>query len=98
VHDDLVRPYLGDSLAVVLVYLSLRAVIPWRVLPALVAALLFAVAVELGQLFHLIDVVGLRGNRLAGFVLGGYFDVRDLACYALGAACALAVESAPKAV
>jgi hypothetical protein len=93
VHDALIRPYIGDSLAVILVYLSLRAVTPMSVIQALVGALLFAFAIEFGQMFHLIDRLGLRGNRIAGFILGGYFDVKDLAAYIAGAVLALVIES-----
>lgn len=93
VHDQLIRPYIGDSLAVILLYLGLRAVTPMRVLQAALTALAVAFAIEFGQMFHLIDILGLRGNQIAGFILGGYFDVRDLGCYVVGAVLALMVES-----
>ena len=93
VHDQLIRPYIGDSLAVILLYLGLRAVTPLRVVPALMTALIIAFAIEFGQMFHLIDTLGLRGNRIAGFILGGSFDVKDLGCYVAGAMVALIVES-----
>ena len=92
VHDALIRPYIGDSLAVILVYLSLRAVTPLRIGPAVLTALAIAFAIEFGQMFHLIDALGLRDNRIAGFILGGYFDVKDLACYAAGALAILIIE------
>ena len=92
VHDAVIRPYIGDSLAVILLYLGLRAVTPMRVLQAALTALAIAFAIEFGQLFHLIDMLGLRGNRIAGFILGGYFDVKDLGCYAAGAMIILFIE------
>jgi hypothetical protein len=92
VHDQLIRPYIGDSLAIILLYLTLRAVMPLRVLPAVALALAIAFAIEFGQMFHLIDALGLRGNRIAGFILGGYFDVRDLGCYAAGVVVVLIIE------
>jgi hypothetical protein len=97
VHDAVIRPYIGDSLAAVLLYLALRAVTSLRVLPAVVLALTIAFAIEFGQMFHLIDAVGLRGNQIAGFILGGYFDVTDLGCYVAGAAAVLVVENLRKA-
>jgi len=96
VHDALIRPYIGDSLAVILAYLSLRAITPLRVGPAVLTALAIAFAIEFGQMFHLIDALGLRGNRIAGFILGGYFDVKDLAAYVAGAVAALLVETSRK--
>ena len=92
VHDALIRPYFGDCLAVILVYLSLRAITPLRVGPAVLTALAIAFAIEFGQMFHLIDALSLRGNRIAGFILGSYFDVKDLACYAGGALVVLIIE------
>lgn len=93
VRDSFVRPYLGDVLAVVLVYLGLRAVTRLGVVGALTATLAIALAIELGQLFGLIDALGLRGNRLAHVVLGGSFDPKDLVCYAAGAVVIAVAES-----
>lgn len=93
-RDDFVRPYLGDVLAVTLIYLGLRAAT--RLTPLVVAgvALSLAVAIELGQLIHVLDAVGLGGNRLARIVLGGVFDLRDILCYLVGAILALGVDTA----
>ena len=92
VHDQLVRPYIGDILAVVLVYLGIRAVMDISVGRALIAACIIAVVIEFAQLFHLLEALGLSHNRLARIVLGGVFDVKDLVCYAFGAVAVLMVE------
>jgi len=91
-RDDFVRPYLGDVLAVALVYLALRAMTRLDPLGAAGVALVVAVAIELGQLVHVLDAVGLGGNRLARVVLGGVFDPRDIACYLVGAVAALGLD------
>jgi len=93
-HDRVIRPYVGDSLAVVLVYLGLRTVTPLSVRTAVVAALAIAFAIEFGQYFHLVDRLGLGHNRIARMVLGTVFDVGDLGCYVAGAAVVWAVEAA----
>ena len=92
VHDDVVRPYIGDSLAVVLVYLALRTVTPLRVLPAVATAFAIACAIEVGQYFHLVDMLGLGSNRLARIALGTTFGLTDFVAYAGGAACVLAID------
>jgi hypothetical protein len=97
VHDDLVRPYLGDSLAVVLVYLALRTVAPLRLVPAVATAFAVACAIEIGQFFHLVDLLGLGTNRLARTVLGTTFGLADFAAYAGGALCVLAIEGVREA-
>jgi hypothetical protein len=94
VHDGLIRPYIGDVLAVVLVYCALRAITPLRLLPAIILTLAIALAIELAQLFNLLDALGLRSNRIAATVLGGSFDWLDLAAYAAGALAVAAVELA----
>ena len=85
VRDAFVRPYLGDVLAVALVYAALRAVTPLRLVAALGVTLGIAFAIEFAQLFGLLGVLGLGDNRLARIVLGGVFDVADLAAYVAGA-------------
>jgi len=96
VHDSIVRPYIGDSLAVMLVYLALRAVTPLRVVPAVATAFAIACAIEVGQYFHLVDLLGLGSSRVARIVLGTTFGLTDFVAYAGGAVCVLAVEAVRK--
>lgn len=86
------RPYLGDVLAVILVYCGLRAVLAVEVIPAVTIALLIAFAVELGQLIGILDMLGLRGNTVARVVLGSGVDLKDLLAYVAGAAIVLVIE------
>lgn len=91
-HDEFVRPYLGDVLAVILVYCGLRAVLRIGVVPAALAALAVGLLVELGQGIGILDMLGLRGNAVASVVLGSDFEVKDLVAYTAGAAIVLLVE------
>ncbi|MBP2157556.1 MULTISPECIES: DUF2809 domain-containing protein [Asticcacaulis] len=93
-NDPLIRPHVGDALAVILVYLGLRTILPWRPLPAALTALGVAFAIELGQLFHIRDLLDLSDSALVRFTLGGVFDVKDLVFYTAGAILALVVEAA----
>ncbi|WP_420138015.1 DUF2809 domain-containing protein [Sphingomonas sp.] len=92
VHDRLVRPYLGDSLAVVLVYCGLRTITRLRVGTATACALAIAFLVEFGQALHYVDRLGLEHIRWARIVLGTGFDPQDLLAYTAGAAAILLVE------
>lgn len=92
VRDRFIRPYLGDTLAVILVYAALRATLCIDVIPAAATAFLIAVAIEFGQYFHLLDVLGLAGNGIARTVLGYGFELKDFIAYAAGALIVLAVE------
>ena len=92
VRDAFVRPYLGDSLAVVLVYLALRATTPLDVCWSAATALAIACAIEVGQWFHVADLLGLGHYRLARVVLGTGFDPADFLAYASGAGLIIMVE------
>jgi hypothetical protein len=92
VHDSFVRPYVGDSLAVALVYCVLRAATPLGVISAAAFALAIAFAVELGQLIGLLHLLGLDGSRLARIALGTDFEPLDFLAYATGALGVLAAE------
>jgi len=94
VDDAVIRPYVGDVLAVVLVYLGVRWLAPVRPLAAAAMALTVAVVIELAQYFHMLSALGLEHSRLARTVLGGVFDPMDLLAYGAGAAAALVVERA----
>ncbi|MDJ0277890.1 DUF2809 domain-containing protein [Sphingomonas sp. 2R-10] len=92
VRDAIVRPYVGDALAVVLVYAGLRAVTTLRVVPAVLVAFGIAVVIECSQYLRLLDHVGLGGNRWARMILGSGFDLVDFVAYAGGAILVLLVE------
>jgi len=93
VRDSFVRPYLGDVLAVVLVYCSLRALFPLVPWQAAGIAFGIAAAIEFGQLIGILDLLGLRGNAIARTVLGSGFEGKDFLAYAAGAAIPLLMEA-----
>lgn len=82
VHDDFVRPFVGDVLVTVLLCAMGRIVLPrWRWLP--LGVMLFAAAVELSQLIGLDRILGVEGTAI-GTAIGSTFDIADLICYAVG--------------
>ncbi len=91
-HDRIVRPYVGDALAVVLVYLALRAVTSLAVRNAVAIALAIACAIEVSQYLHLVDRIGLGGIPFAETVLGTGFDWNDFLAYSAGAILVLVLE------
>jgi hypothetical protein len=96
IRDDFIRPYVGDILAIALVYATLRALAPLSVAHALTLTLAIALAIEGSQALGLLDALGLRSNLIARTVLGGVFDWADLAAYAAGAILVAAIERARK--
>ncbi len=82
VHDDFVRPFVGDVLVTALLCAMGRIVFPkWRWLP--LSVMLFATVVELSQLLELDRLLGVEGTVI-GTAIGSTFDAVDLICYAVG--------------
>ena len=84
VRDDFVRPYVGDLLVTVLICAFLRIFFPkgLRLLPLYV--FFFAVAVELGQYFELVKLLGLADSSFFSVLFGTTFSWYDLLCYGIG--------------
>ena len=84
VRDDFIRPYGGDILVTVLICAAVRIVFPTgiRLLPLWV--FLFAAAVEIGQYFDFVTLLGLGNINFFRILLGSTFSVADLICYAAG--------------
>lgn len=84
VHDNFVRPYIGDVLVVIVLYTFLRIWIPdkLRLLPLYV--FLFAAGVEVLQYFEFVKLLGLGNNQFLRILLGSVFDWKDILCYAVG--------------
>lgn len=92
VHDNFVRPYLGDYLVVMLMYCALRTFINASPIKIAVAVLLFAYLIELLQYVHLVDRLGLADNQFAKTVIGYGFEWFDLLAYTLGVITILLLE------
>lgn len=87
VHDDFVRPYLGDVLVVVVLYFFVRIWIPEKYRWLAGAIFVFAAAVEVLQYFRLVEILGVENNVFLRTILGSTFDFKDIVCY--GAGCLL---------
>jgi hypothetical protein len=92
VRDGFVRPYLGDALAVAMVYCAVRAISNLRPLTAAAIAFAVAVVIELGQYVGVLRLVGLQDSTVARTVLGHGFDLRDFPAYAAGALAMFAID------
>ena len=84
VHDNFVRPYIGDILVVILLYTFVKTFTNLTVLVAAILVGCVAVAIEIAQYFHFIKIIGLENAALAKAVLGNTFLWYDLLCYAIG--------------
>jgi threonine/homoserine/homoserine lactone efflux protein len=87
--------YVGDVLWATMVYLLVGVVWPRASIRRLaMGTAAFALAIEVGQLYHAPWIDAVRGTRLGGLVLGFGFLWSDLACYAVGIALAVVIDRA----
>lgn len=84
VHDDFIRPYVGDVLVVIVIYTFLRIFIPEKVKLLPLYIFMFAAGVEVLQYFQIVKLLGLEDNRFLSVLMGTVFDVKDIVCYAIG--------------
>ena len=92
VRDAFVRPYVGDMLVTVLICCFLRIFFPTGVKLLPVYVFIFASAVEVGQYFDIVKLLGLEGNRFISVLLGRTFSLADIFCYAAGCILFFGVE------
>ncbi len=95
VHDDFIRPYVGDVLVVGVVYLFVRIFVPDGVKLMPLYVFIFAALVEVMQYFQLISLLGLEENTFARILIGSTFDVKDIFCYFIGFLIILGLELLP---
>lgn len=84
VRDRFIRPYGGDFLVVILIYCFLRTFINQSPLRLAIFTLIFSFVVEIAQYFNIVELLGLKGNRLAEIVIGTGYSNHDLVAYTLG--------------
>lgn len=92
VHDQIIRPFAGDFLVVILLYSFIQS---FRRFPPLYTApgvLLFSFLVEGLQYLHLVQRLGLDKYPLARLLIGTTFQGMDLLMYTGGILLVLGVE------
>ncbi len=84
VHDNFIRPYLGDVLVVIVLYLFVRSLVPKGVPLLPLYLFLFAAGVEVLQYFQIVRRLGLQDIPFSRILIGSVFDVADILCYGVG--------------
>ena len=84
IHDDIIRPYIGDVLVVMLIYSFLRTFLTFSVIATVIFVFAFSVAIEFCQYLNMIEKVGLEKSKLAKIILGNSFSWIDIVCYTSG--------------
>jgi len=84
VRDQFIRPFMGDVIVVWFVYYFIRSFIIIKPIYIAIFTLLFSFAVEMGQYFKLIEILGLQEYKWARIVIGTSFSWWDMLCYLVG--------------
>ena len=92
VHDQFVRPYVGDYLVVILIYCFLKSFIKATTWQIAIYTLIFSYAIETLQYFNLVGMLGLQHSRIANIIIGNSFAWEDIIAYTLGVATVIGIE------
>ena len=92
IHDNIIRPFIGDALVVGVIYFFIRSFISKRIRFLAAYVFLFACSIEVGQYFNLVSVLHMENFRVARIIIGSTFDLKDIFCYFIGTILILAYE------
>jgi hypothetical protein len=92
VKDKIIRPYIGDLLVVILIYAFVKIWISNRELLVAISVFVFACFIELLQYFHIVEVLGLDGNKVATVIIGSKFNTLDIVMYLMGTIAVIVTE------
>jgi len=91
-HDNFIRPYVGDYLVVIFIYCFWMSIISAPVWKVALASLIFSYIVETLQYFNFVTVIGLQHSKMANILLGNSFSWSDMIAYTLGFLTVLGIE------
>lgn len=84
IDDNIIRPYGGDVLVVILMYYFVKTFINTKHIYLIIGVVLFAYLIELGQYFRLVEILNMQDNKIMRTVVGSSFSWVDLMAYTIG--------------
>ena len=91
-RDQVIRPYGGDLLVVILLYCLIKSVINYSVTLTALSVLMFSYLVETLQFFNVVNQIGLADSKIANILIGNSFSWFDILAYTLGILLVLGIE------
>ena len=83
VHDDFVRPYVGDMIVTVVVWSFARIIFPDKFKLMSLYVMIFSILIEVGHYFNYVELLGVT-NPILVTMMGTSFAWADIVCYAVG--------------
>ncbi|ADY50978.1 hypothetical protein Pedsa_0396 [Pseudopedobacter saltans DSM 12145] len=93
INDNIIRPYIGDVLVVILLYYMAKSFFDFPPVKTAIAVLLFAYCIETLQYFNIVRLLGLSHSKIANIIIGTHFSWIDILAYTVGTAIILTVEN-----
>lgn len=84
VNDSFIRPFVGDFLAVILLYYLFSSFYEISPIKTALIVLFIAYLIEWLQYIHFIELMGWGDRKLLKIILGSSFDWGDILAYTLG--------------
>lgn len=91
-HDEIIRPYIGDLLVVILIYCFVKSLLNTPFFYTAIAVLIFSYLVETLQYFDIVTKLGLAHSKFARIIIGTSFAWIDMAAYTVGIAIVIGIE------
>ncbi|HXH99737.1 MAG TPA: DUF2809 domain-containing protein [Sphingobacteriaceae bacterium] len=91
-HDDIIRPYIGDLLVVILLYCFVKSFLNLPVKTTAISVLFFSYLIEILQYFTIVKHLGLGSSNIANLIIGNYFTWVDILAYTLGILMVFGIE------
>lgn len=91
-RDQIIRPYGGDFLVVILIYCTIKSFTTTDYKIIALITLIFSFLIEFSQYFHLINLLGLQNSKIIRIIIGDYFAWTDILAYSLGILTVFCVE------
>lgn len=82
IHDQFIRPYLGDYLVIFLLYYFTASFVKTRPTYIIIGILLFSYLIEMLQFLNIVDYFQIK-NKILRIVIGNTFSFEDLIIYTL---------------
>lgn len=92
-RDAFIRPYFGDFLATILVYVAIRGFTSFSVRNSLIISLIISYSVETLQAVNVLDFIGFNSNEAVSVIMGSSFDWGDMLAYTVAGLSILLFEN-----
>ena len=84
VHDDFIRPYIGDVIIVLVIYFFIKIIFIQQIKHLVPIIFIFTIIVEWFQYINILEILGLYHIEFLRILVGTTFSWADIYCYAVG--------------